>query len=158
MKAEKREKIAKIIVEATVAGDKATCQKYGISSRTLQRWRKGIEPEDDTTLAASVGAKKAILEAQWAEEIPGALKSSIEFLRKAGEQADPKSPDAIHSVAGALKLLSEVAMSWKLLDARISRQARQARETDSASAAGARAGGASRGDGKPGDTERPSLN
>lgn len=136
MTSEKRDKVAKILVEATVIGDKAAADKNGISLRTLWRYRSQLKAGTDSELTASVSDKKAVIEKGWADEIPGALRSAVEFLRKAAEQADPKDPEAIHSVAGSMKLLSEVAATWKVLDARLARMAGQTREADRAGAPG----------------------
>lgn len=124
MTQDQRDRAAKMLVEAATLGDKATAKKYGISLRSLQRWRKRLE--GDTDLSSAVAAKKARVEEGWADEIPGALRAAIAFLRKAAEKADPADPAAIHSVAGAMKLLSETSATWKVLDARLARQNRPA--------------------------------
>jgi transposase-like protein len=123
MTSTKRERVAQILVEAATLGDKATAEKHGITQRSLQRWRKQLP--DDTELSSTVADKKAKVEAGWADEIPGALRAAVTFLRKAAEQADAKSPEAIHAIAGAMKLLSETSATWKVLDARLARQNRQ---------------------------------
>lgn len=124
MTREQRDRAAKLLVEAATLGDKATAKKHGVSLRTLQRWRKQLE--GDSALSQAVASKKAKVEEGWADEIPGALRAAIAFLTKAAEQADPKDPAAIHSVAGAMKLLSETSATWKVLDARLARQNRSA--------------------------------
>ncbi len=133
---------AKAVLEATVAGDEATCEKYGISRRTLFRWRKALgrgkprAPLDN--LAQSVTEKRVELEGDWAAEIPKALQAAVAFLLRSAEPggADPKDPDAIHAVAGAMKMLSEVSATWKLLDVRIRRATGQAGQTTGPVASG----------------------
>lgn len=118
----KRERVATIIVEASVNGDAAALKKHTISDRALRRYR--AEASKDPELADLVRSKRAKVEEGWAEEIPGALRAAIGFLRKAAEEADHKDPDVIYSVAGAFKLLNEAAATWKVLDARLARQNR----------------------------------
>lgn len=130
------DRAAKAVLEATVAGDKATCDKYGITRRTLQRWRKAIGTERhpkkrQTTfgnLTENVAAKKAELEVDWAADIGKTLKAVIGAVLRSTDPdngADIKDPDVIHALAGALKILSEVSSTWKLLDVRIRRAAGQ---------------------------------
>jgi transposase-like protein len=117
-----------VLVEAAFLGDKATSKKFGISTRTLQRWRKRLN--EDGRLSSFVAQRKKELDKAWAEEMPIAIKASIDFIRRAAQEAAPNDPDAIHSIAGALKILSEVAMTREVLDARLARQNRQANQTD----------------------------
>jgi hypothetical protein len=161
----KREKIATLIVEAATTSDKAVCAKYGITVRTLQRYRKLLDsaapeqaktdekaPEEVTKATETVAAtpslsqlvadKKAKVEEGWADEIPGALREAIGFLRRAAKDASTKDPAAIHAVAGAMKLLSETSATWKVLDARLARQNRPVQPANgSAPAGGAGASG-----------------
>lgn len=118
-----RETAARIIAEAVVGGDKATCSKHGLSERTLQRWRKRLE--GDAVLAAHVADKKAIVEADWADALPGAIRECINFIAVRVPQLD-STPEALHAVAGAMKLLTETGLQKQMLDVRLARQAGQA--------------------------------
>lgn len=123
-----REQAARIVLEAALKsgepdGDKATCAKYGITIRTLQRYRKMVATGSNPELSQTIADKKAKVEEGWADEIPGALRAAVAFLRKAAESADATDPEAIHAVAGAMKLLSETSATWKVLDVRLARAA-----------------------------------
>ena len=83
--------------------------------------------EDDAELAAACREKKAIVEADWAEKLPGAIRGCIAFLARAAAECDPSDPTAIHSMAGALKILAEVATTRQVLDVRLAKQAGQVR-------------------------------
>lgn len=115
-----RERAAQIIAEAVMGGITATCDKYGISQRTFHRWRARLTA-GDTILAEKVTVKMAALERDWAEELPEAIRAAIAFLKRSGEVADAKDPQAIHSVAGALKILTDVTLSRRLIDAKIAK-------------------------------------
>jgi hypothetical protein len=116
------ERVAEVLLEAFVSrDDRKTAQKHGITDRTLRNWRALLFT--DPELSELFRSKKARVSEGWADEIPGAMRSTIGFLRKAAEEGDHKNPDMVHSVAGALKLLSEVSATWKLLDARLARTA-----------------------------------
>lgn len=124
MSDDKLERIARVLVEATMAGPKGDakiCARHGISIRTLQNYRKRLESDDE--LARICAEKKAVAIESWSQEVPAAMRASVDFLRRAAESGDPSDPQMVHSIAGSLKMLSEVAATWKVLDARISRQA-----------------------------------
>lgn len=116
-----RESVAEILVDSYVSGRTAeqTAKKYGITDRTLRKYRRRLR--DDPVLADLFRSKRAKVSEGWAEEVPGAMRASVEFLRKAAEEGDPRDPLMVHSVAGAMKLLSEVSATWKILDARLAR-------------------------------------
>jgi len=146
---EQRDRAAKLLVEAATDGDKAVAERHGVTVRSLQRYRKALVRDEE--LSRAVADKKAKVEAGWADQIPGALRAAIAFLQKAAEQADPKDPAAIHSVAGAMKLLSETSATWKVLDARLARQNRPVQQADGTPPA---AGGGS----NSGTAARPAAN
>jgi hypothetical protein len=133
MKPRQLERAAQVLIEAAILAsrgltpskaDEEAAKKHGVSTRQIRRWRASLPNEPE--LSAHVRSKMTVVEQGWADEIPGALRASIAFLEKAAREADPKDPDAIHAVAGAMKLLSETAGYWKVLDARLARQARPA--------------------------------
>jgi hypothetical protein len=121
-----RERAAQLIVEATLDGDDAVTKRHAVSLRTLQRWRQALGTDDK--LAQPVADRKSLIEAKWADTIPAALRSCVAFLQKAAELADPKDPEAIHAVAGSMKLLSETRGTWKMLDLKLARLAAKDRE------------------------------
>jgi hypothetical protein len=105
---------AEILAESILLGDDTTCQRYKISPRTLYRYR--AELPKNMFLAEKVSQKKASLEQAWAATIPAAARAAIEFLARAACQADPRDPEAIHAVAGALKILAETHVTLRGLD------------------------------------------
>lgn len=123
---------AAVLVEATLAGDKETAKKYGISPRSIERWRRRVEV--DGKLAELVAVKKGAAERDWADNLPTAIRKAIDFLGGSMTKLDPKDPEAVRAAAGAMKLLTETAMARRLLDARISRAPGPGGATDRPSA------------------------
>ncbi len=115
---------AAIVLHAMVKGDESALDKFEVSGRTLRRYRQQIE--SDPKLAEAVQRLKDKLEEDWAQSLPGAIRACLSFLAEAPEQLVP-SPEAVHAVAGAMKLLTEVADRRRILDARLASQARQVR-------------------------------
>jgi hypothetical protein len=120
------ERAAKAVATAAVVGDGKAAELHNCSKRSLRRWRETLE--DDASLAAAVRTEKETLDADWAEDLTPAIRKAISFLGKAAEDCDTKDPAAVHSVAGALKILTDVATARRVLDARLTRQARKATE------------------------------
>lgn len=98
---------AQIIAESVASGIKATCEKYDISRRSMERWKKQLKT-GDATLSQLVAGKLEKVERDWLAEIPSVLVDTVAFLQRAAKEADPKDPDAIHAVAGAFKLMADV--------------------------------------------------
>jgi len=117
------EQIAQILIEAAYRGDQQTAEKYGISPRTLYRWRDFAEKSP--SLTRLMKQKKVAFERGWADEAAGALKAGLEFLKEAAQKASRTDPDVIHAVAGAVKIASEVLITREVLDARLSGQDRE---------------------------------
>jgi hypothetical protein len=111
------ERAATVLAEATFADDATVLRRHGLTSRTLQRYRKRLQT--DSKLSQLVALKKAALVREWAEELAPAVRDTIRFLQRAATQADPADPNAIHAVAGALKILSEVLLTREVVNARL---------------------------------------
>jgi hypothetical protein len=119
--------VARILMDAVTMGDRAACDKHDISLRTLQRYRLRLEGDPD--LARFVVEKKRLQDKAWADEMPVAIASCIKFLKEASHSCDRHDPDAVHAIAGALKIMSEVSMTREVIDARLSGQNRSDTET-----------------------------
>lgn len=115
---------SRAILEAAVPGsDQAVCQKYGINARTLRRWKQGVKTGTDRELTEAVRAKRQAQDKAWAEKIPEALASCLDFIKRAAEEASPSDPEVIHAIAGAMKMIAETDGTYRYIDARVSRQA-----------------------------------
>lgn len=110
---------AAILVEAAFNGDQAASEHWGISIRSIQRYRAKLGK--DKKLASSVADKKKVFEGRWADNISPAITNGISYLTKAIQEI-ASTPEGIHAVAGAVKLLSEIEMTKRMLDARLARQ------------------------------------
>lgn len=113
---------ATVLLEAIYTTDAKVCEKYGISTRTLQRYRKQLAESEE--LSAFVATKKAALNEKWAEEVPGALRSTIEFIGEAArrareDQSSYRNPALIEAIAGAMKLAADVYYTGQIIDARL---------------------------------------
>lgn len=111
------ERAAAALVDAAFTDDKAAARKHGISVRSIENWRSRLN--HDAELVELFAHKKALVTKGWAARLDEAIETGIDFLIRASAQANPMAPDAIHAVAGAVKLLSEIRLTEKVLDARL---------------------------------------
>lgn len=117
-----------ILVEAAFFGDNQTALKWGVHRKTIENYRRRME--DDAELIQLFRFKKKEFEGAWAEAIPAAMRLAIDFIGRSAVQADPKDPEAIHAMAGAIKILAEVGLTKEIIDARLGRGDRADREED----------------------------
>jgi hypothetical protein len=111
------DRAAAILVEAAYRGDDETVKKWGVSRQSIYNYRNRLE--NDPKLLHTFTLLKKEYDTNWANDIPAAIRSGIDFLGRASKEADPKDPDAIHAVAGAVKILAEVGMTKAILDVRL---------------------------------------
>lgn len=111
------ERAATILAETAFSDDQVVCRKYGITDRTLRRYRERLLT--DPRLSAFVREKQAALAERWADELGPAIGAAVRFLRQAAQKADPKDPAAIRAVAEALRGLAEIDMTRQVLQSRM---------------------------------------
>lgn len=122
-----RELAATVLIEAAYTTDEKACQKYGVSIRSLQRWRKSLA--SDPVLAGFVATKKEAVDKAWAESLPVAMKEATQTIASiaAAIRVHPQmkdSPLALEKLAGALKLCADVYYTGRIIDARLAGQNR----------------------------------
>lgn len=114
------ERAAQALTDAILMGDEAAAKKYEVSVRSIQEWRSRLHT--DPVLVESFAKKKRLQDDAWADEIPAMLKAGIKYLKDAAQQCDPRDPDSVHAIAGAIKIVSEVEQVRKVIDARLANQ------------------------------------
>jgi hypothetical protein len=122
------ERAAVVLVEAAYYGDKAASERNGVTERTVRNYRERLN--EDTELSASFLIKKQLFDESWADELPGAIRAGIQFLARAAREADPRDAQTIYSMAGALKILADVTLTKRVLDARLTGRGEPEREED----------------------------
>ena len=110
-------KVSIILVEAAIGDDKTVCDKYKISTRTLQRYRKLMV--EDSHLASIVAEKKAAIEKDWLGAIAPALKSCIGYVQRVSSETKEKTPEMVHALAGAIKIIVDAELASKSMDLEI---------------------------------------
>jgi uncharacterized protein (DUF2384 family) len=122
------ERAARALAQAAIEDDATAAKAEGITVRTLQRYRKRLQT--DANLSQLVAHKKAVLEKAWAHKIAPAQRAALDFLTKAMRELNPADPDAVHSAAGALKIITECGLVNEVIRARLAPEDRPADRAD----------------------------
>lgn len=123
-----RERAARTLVAAIGMTDAVAAAQLGVGVRTLYAWRARLDT--DSELAELFRALKVKADADWAASLYPAIKATIRFIERAANESDPADPAAVHSIAGGLKILSEVAMTQQVIGARLASAHRPADGAD----------------------------
>lgn len=116
------EQIAQIVVEAMFTSVRDAANKYGISERTVERWRDKVEI--NPYLSKLVEIKKRAFQRRWVDEAGAFISQGFAYLHKAANSQN-LSAEMIHAIAGAMKIASEIVTIREVLDARLSGQDRE---------------------------------
>jgi hypothetical protein len=112
-----REKAARAIADALIMGDKKAAEKNDLSVRSLVRHRAAMKT--DPELAELVAEMREAQKQNWAAEVPEAIAACIQYLKAATNEVSKTDPNAIMAVAQALEKLSDIALTWRMIDERI---------------------------------------
>lgn len=113
------EQKARAVAYATIHGCFVTAQKYGVTRRTIERWRSQADPK---TTARAVELTRVAGD-RWAEEVLSAsvavvlagAERKLEQLQQQGAELTPKE---LHAWAGAMKLANDARTTAELLEQR----------------------------------------
>jgi hypothetical protein len=113
---------AQVLIEALFTTDDEACAKYGITSRTLRRYRQRLA--NDPLLEALFQTKKSKLDDKWADTLPAAMREAVRAIAEicSSMRTDPiarRNPFSLEKLAGALKLCADVYYTGKVIDARL---------------------------------------
>ena len=115
MPAFNKERAAMILVDALYKGDEQAAQDWGVTRQTVRNYRRRLN--SDTGLYSFFESKKALVEKDWSNEAQDAIRASVHFIRRAALRSKP-SPEMVHAIAGALKIVSEAMGQKRLIDVR----------------------------------------
>ncbi len=105
-----RERAARILAEAACIGDKKAAERNGVSDRSIRNYR--LRMETDAELSALFQTKKKLIETEWRQEAITFLRTSI---AKLGDMVQAADNTQIREVAGAIKLVGELALMKDVL-------------------------------------------
>ena len=115
------ERAASILVEAAYKGDKRTASAWGMTTRTLRNWRTRLQA--DAEFSQLFQHKREQAEKNWAADAPLTIRAAMDFLKHAAQTGKP-TPEMVHAVAGAMKLVADATLTKQVLDARLAERNR----------------------------------
>ena len=104
---------AMILAHATMRGDPATLEYWGITQQTLRQYRDLIGK--DAELTQLYHRHLEDLANDWRASINRALSKSIAFIDRASEKADPADPAVIEAMTKAIAVLGEISIAIEAL-------------------------------------------
>lgn len=116
------ERSATILADASLTTDAIAARKWGITPKSIYNWRERLET--DPLFSELFIRKREALVHDWLGDAPIALRSAIDFIKRAAELGNPEDPDQVKAVNEAFKTLTEVVATKQVLDARITQQVR----------------------------------
>lgn len=110
------DRMADVLVDAHFShDDEAVAKKYGISLRSVRRYREHLEK--DERLAGRVSEKLGAIDAKIRDELVELIRLSIDAAKtlvvKAKESGDPQH---LHAVIGAVKIAKELKLDDDVLN------------------------------------------
>jgi len=105
-----RDRLSCILAEDAIHGYRAACARHGVTQRTLQRYRKKLD--DDEELSASVAVKKAAILKEWEGE---AIRFMHRCLAKMAQLIDEATVKDLRNVNGAAKVVGEMLVAKGVL-------------------------------------------
>lgn len=111
------ERAAQILCDAAYFGDTKAAEKWKITTRTVESYRSRLKT--DHQLSALFGTFRAKLEGNWKSEISRGITSGARKIAAMIEavNADNPTADMLEALTGAVKVLSEIAITTEVLNA-----------------------------------------
>lgn len=113
------ERAALVLVDAAYLGDKRAAKKWAVTTRTILNYRRRLD--SDEKFSSLFELKRQAAEKDWAAEAPLAIRAAVDFLLRAAQNGDEKTPEMVHAIAGAMKLTADMYLTKQVLDARLAK-------------------------------------
>lgn len=108
------ERAAMILAEASLCSDTDVADRWGVSVRTIQRYRSRLA--EDAELSLLVRLKTQIFCRSWVDDAASVVKLAATQIKKricvAQTEEDAK---VIHAIAGAAKIFGELNITYTAL-------------------------------------------
>lgn len=110
-----RVRAASALVDAEFTDIERVAEKYGLSVRTVSSYRSRLD--EDQELRQLFEQRLREVTQTWAEDLPAAISSGVDFLKRVSETTEPNtaSPAKIRAVAEAVRTLVEIEQSRSIV-------------------------------------------
>lgn len=112
--------VANILIDAIYLGDAKACERYGISDRTLRRYKERLA--SDRELSALVHNKNEEIGKHVVPDCLYAVRAASKYIIDVSMNMDEitkRNPEMLHAVAGAMKISMEAAVTYQYIQAKL---------------------------------------
>jgi hypothetical protein len=100
--------MAQVVAMADDVGDKLAASHFGVTERTVQRYRSIAKSGQNVALSEALENKKAELNAVRGDWTVEAVATMTTLVRKVGELAEKATLSNLRDLVGAIKILGEL--------------------------------------------------
>lgn len=104
-----------IVLESKFLGIQRTSESYGVDRKTIYLWRERVRTEP--ALKDLYLSKVAVANSDFSEQISDTLRSQLDYLQRAAQEADPSDRTMVRAIAGALKMVGELNLGLHVANA-----------------------------------------
>lgn len=119
-----RERAAVVLADALIATDKVASRRWGVSERSVKRWRARMV--EDEMLAHLVSQKAAEARSKIGDRLDEAILGTVAYLAASVAELPVGDTGAMHIAAGVLKMLTEAKIGVAVVGARTAGEVRSA--------------------------------
>ncbi|MEL7494642.1 MAG: helix-turn-helix domain-containing protein [Cyanobacteria bacterium J06554_11] len=108
------ERAAMILAEASLSNDTEVAERWGVSKRTIARYRARLA--EDAELSLLVTLKTQMFCRSWVDDAAGVIKvAASEVKRRMRTATNEDDAKVIHAIAGAAKIFGELNITYTAL-------------------------------------------
>lgn len=101
----RKERIARILVDAMHMGERKAAAEWGISHATVYNYWKLIDSDDEVLRIFTI--EKNRREERWAARLNGPILKALDYFDRVFTEASPTDPETITAVTAAMNALIE---------------------------------------------------
>lgn len=102
------ERVARVLLDAEVFGDKAAARKHGVHANSVKNWRR--DRLDEPAVAVELNRLRALVSAQWIDEARNARRAIISRMVELAARSKN-----LRSVTEAGRRINEMVMAHEVL-------------------------------------------
>lgn len=108
---------AMIVAESYAITPKESKAKWGVTISTVQAWRR--RAKTNKAFGLLVARKQAEYRRDLTDATAAAIRASLDYIKRAAQEAPTDDPKVIRSIAGALKMAGEFGLASEITYSRL---------------------------------------
>lgn len=111
------ERAAIVLCDAMIMGDRVSAERWGLTQRSVQRYRDRLENDDKLRQITQEYRDKQTH--QWLEDMPQALCAIVEFMKASAQELSPQNPGHLVAITKALEVLADIQLVQTVVESRL---------------------------------------